>query len=44
MSLNFIKYSIWYFNLILDTEEPGAGEQRIGSLAVDDAIKLLCVL
>lgn len=44
MSLNFMRYSICYFNLVLGTEEPGAGEQRIGSLALSDAIRLLCVL
>lgn len=26
MSMNFMRYSIWYFNLVLGTEEAGADE------------------
>lgn len=44
MSVNYMRYSTWYLNLVLGTEEPGAGEQRIGSLALDEALKVLCVL
>lgn len=38
-SLTFMRYSTWYFNLVLRTEEPGAGEQRIVCLALGSAIK-----
>lgn len=44
MSLNYMRYSTWYLNLVLGTEEPAAGEQKIGSLALDEAMKVLCVL
>lgn len=44
MSVNYMRYSTWYLNLVLGTEEPEAGEQRIGSLALDEALKVLCVL